>query len=380
MKILVVGVSVRAMVESAVSSRYRVVALDAFGDQDLRAMAESYSLPRDFGIPYSASALYEASRKLAFDAVVYTSGLENHPKILDRFAGNCSVIGNSPEAVRSVRNWPDLFSRLRRAGFSVPETIFPGDGHDFDFSRRWLIKPLLSGGGHGISLLEEKAFPGERQMLQQYIPGKPCSASFVANDDESVVIGIAEQLIGMPQFGVCRFRYCGNILPLPEMLCPDTSRTILEQVRRTARFLAREYHLTGVNGFDFILDGDQVWLTEVNPRYSASMELIERAYGLSVFHLHVQAAVDKRIPEFELESALNGAKFFGKSILFCERDCAAPELQDWRSRDLRDIPVPGGKIRRGNPICTILTSGSNYNETLAGLIRQARMLREHING
>jgi len=48
MKILIAGLSVRAMATSAVQSGYPVIALDAFGDQDLKAVAESHSLHHDF--------------------------------------------------------------------------------------------------------------------------------------------------------------------------------------------------------------------------------------------------------------------------------------------------------------------------------------------
>ena len=39
-RILLAGVSTRALAESAVRAGYRVVAVDAFGDADLRAVAE----------------------------------------------------------------------------------------------------------------------------------------------------------------------------------------------------------------------------------------------------------------------------------------------------------------------------------------------------
>jgi predicted ATP-grasp superfamily ATP-dependent carboligase len=375
MKILVIGISVRAMVESAVGSQYSVAALDAFGDQDLRALAESRSLRRDFGVPYSPNALYQACRKLCFEAVAYTSNLENHPGVLDRFSRNCRLVGNSPQSVRAVRHWPRLFSRLRQAGFSVPETIF-GVTDKPDPNQRWLLKPILSGGGHGISFAGEKASSGNRRMLQQYVPGKPCSASFVSNGCESVLIGITEQLIGMHHFGSKGFQYCGNILPLPEAREKSTGEMILNQVRNAAEFLTREFGLTGVNGFDFILNNGRIWLTEVNPRYSASMELIEQAYGLPVFDLHVQSVLNGRLPEFRLESLLNNAKFFGKSILFCERNTTAPEIPDWRNQCIKDIPAPGEQLREGSPICTILASRSRYDETLGDLQLKASALKE----
>ncbi len=378
MKILLVGISVRAMAESAVRSGYPVVALDAFGDQDLRALADTHSLHHDFHSDYSPKALYEASRTLAFDAVAYTSNFENHPQILKQFKTGHRIIGNSPQVAKSVRHWPALFARLKQAGFSVPETIFTVDSREMDNQRQWLMKPFLSGGGHGI----EFAGPGKPCapgfMLQEYIPGKPCSASFVANGRKCFVLGITEQLIGLDQFASREFRYCGNILPLPEVLDPKKGASIFEQVHSLAEFLTQAYGLTGVNGVDFILNEDRVYLTEVNPRYSASMELMEWAYGLPVFNLHTQAVLDGRLPDLNLDTLLKNKESFGKAILFAERDATAPDTQCWQARGIRDIPASGEKLHRGGPICTILSRNSTYNETLADLKKRAGMLKEEI--
>ncbi len=380
MKILLVGISVRAMAESAVHSSYPVIALDAFGDQDLKALTESCSLHHDFQGLYSPRAILKASRQLTFDAVAYTSNLENHSDILGRIANSHLIIGNSTQALGSIRHWPTLFARLRQAGFSVPETIFAGENRKTDPNRRWLVKPVWSGGGHGIAFLQGKKLPRNQFMLQEYIPGKPCSASFVANGRECVVLGVSEQLIGLRQFGSQGFRYCGNILPLPEALHPGVEKIILKQVLRLATFLTQEYGLSGVNGIDFILNGNQVCLTEVNPRYSASMELIEQAYELPLFDLHVQAVLDGKLPEFNLETALKGKKFFGKGILFAERDAMAPDTQSWMAREIRDVPASGEKLRKGSPICTILVARPTYGETFAELIGQTGMLKEEIYG
>ena len=379
MKILIVGISVRAMVESAVHSGYAVMALDAFGDQDLRALAESFSLHHDLHSRYSSSALYRASRQLSFDAVAYTSNLENHPEILKRIAGRRPIIGNPPQAIRSVRDWKTLFSGLRQAGFNVPETNFAGDNRRADPGRRWLVKPLLSGGGQGIDFLRGSRLPGDSCMLQEYKPGKPCSASFVADGRECVILGISEQLIGMRPFGSRKFGYCGNILPLPEALHSDAGKSILTQVRRLAAFLTKEHGLKGVNGMDFILDGRNICLTEVNPRYSASMELVEQAYGLPVFHLHCQAVLEGKLPEFKLEKLLKTGRFFGKTILFAETDAHAPDTRNWPARGIKDVPASGEKLPAGGPICTFLAGGRTYDETLAALTRQAGILKEEIH-
>jgi uncharacterized protein len=373
-----IGLSVRAMVESAVRSGYPVTALDAFGDQDLRRLAESRSLHHDFHAGYSPEALYQASRGLSFDAVAYTSSFENHPEILDKLEEQHQILGNSSGVVRSVRDWIRFFAALKSAGFQTPETSFKRMPPDA--KKRWLVKPVLSGGGHGIDFLDETKTIPHGFMLQEYISGKSCSAAFIANGKKAVVIGITEQLIGIHQLGSCGFRYCGNILPLPELLDPAAGRKIIDTVQQLADFIVREYGLTGVNGIDFILKGDRVWPTEVNPRYSASMELIEKAYGLPVVHSHVQSVLEEKLPAFNLNSRVNQNKYFGKGILFAEKDSIIYDTQSWFDRDIHDIPASGELLRKGNPVCTICISRPGYQETFNGIIEEAAVLRNEIEG
>lgn len=376
MKILVLGVSVRAMVESAVKSGYPVIALDAFGDRDLAAMTECHSLHHDFQIRYDANDLFEAGRRLGFDAIAYTANLENHPEILRRFAPK-KIIGNSPQTVERVRDWATLFWNLKQAGFSPPETIFPDKGCAINPERRWLVKPILSGGGHGIDFLSDDKLRSS-SMVQEYIAGKSCSASFVANGRECVLIGVSEQLIGLSAFGAQKFRYCGNLLPLREAM--DPGGKIIEQVRRLAEFLTREYRLTGVVGMDFILKDNLVWPIEINPRYSASMELIERAYGLPIFHIHWKASIEANLPNFELEALINSGKCYGKAILYVDRDVVAPDIPDWDARNIRDVPMLGETLCSGGPIFTIFAGGLSSDETLAKLIGKAEALKKEIYG
>ena len=49
------------------------------------------------------------------------------------------------------------------------------------------------------------------------------------------------------------------------------------------------FGLVGLNGIDFVLREGEPYVLEINPRYSASMELIERGGRLSVFEAHVAA-------------------------------------------------------------------------------------------
>ena len=391
MRILITGVSTRAIAESACAAGYDVITLDYFGDLDQKRLCQNYSLKRDFGLPFGPAQLYRASRNLEFDALVYISNLENYPDIVERLTagvrggGRKQLLGNSPAVLARVRHWPIVADALRRQGVQTPETIYPGqlsppillsptggeeaegEGHA---PRRWLRKPIRSGGGHRITFWPPARKPGRGYLLQEYIPGLAGSAAFVANGRECVVLGATEQLIGTPEFGAQGFHYCGNILPLSPPR-GEGGEEVLAQVRHISAALTREFGLVGVNGFDFVLHEERVIPVEVNPRYSASMELMEWACGLSIFDLHVRAITRGELPDVE-PGAPQG--FYGKAIVYAGEAGRAPDTTGWLERGIRDVPFPGEALRQGGPICTVLASAPTREACFASLVAQAKTL------
>ncbi len=378
MRILITGISTRAIAESAKAARYDVVTLDYFGDYDQRSWCENFSLKRDLNLPFGSAQLYEASRKLRFDTVAYVSNLENHPEVVAKFEAASAqksyrLIGNSADVLLRVRHWPTLFGFLQRQGIPVPETLYDGQRPPASDNRHWLRKPLHSGGGHDISFWERDRLIGTSFILQEHLSGISASASFVSNGEECVVLGLTEQLIGRAEFGARGFRYCGNILPLTV-----EQNAVLAQVHDVITRLTREFKLVGVNGLDFVLKDGQVFPIEVNPRYSASMELIERAYGLSIFDVHVQSIRQGALPDFDLATWFADKRFYGKAILYAEQNGIAPDTRNWPMRDIRDVPFPGEAVSAGDPVCTVLASGFTPAECFAGLVAQAEAIKGEI--
>ena len=378
MRVLIIGVSTRGMAESALAAGYDLVTVDYFGDYDQKSWCENFSLKRDLNLPFGSAQLYEASRTLKFEAVAYTANLENHPEVVKRFEDDgvekhYRLLGNSAEVLSRVRHWPTLFGCLRRQGFSAPETLHQWQQPAASDTRRWLRKPIHSGGGHDIEVWADGQAIGRGFIRQEYIPGIAASASFVANGETCVVLGLTEQIIGRPEFGAQSFVYCGNIMPLTE-----EQEAVLAQVQDITALLTREFNLVGVNGLDFILREGQVIPLEVNPRYSASMELIERAYGLSIFDLHVRSIQQGALPDFDLAARLADDRFYGKAILYTEQDGVAPDTRGWPARDIRDVPFPGEALSSGDPVCTVLASGRTRAECVADLIAQADAIKGEI--
>jgi predicted ATP-grasp superfamily ATP-dependent carboligase len=354
-RVLIAGLTTRALAESASRAGAAIVTVDYFGDLDQERLCETHSL-RALGRGYSAAAILEAARELDYEAVAYCGGLENHPDVIAELARSRVLLGNAPDALRRVRDPGELLPYLARHGFQVPET--PRAADPLPESGRWLLKPARGGGGQGV-----RHWDGERprgtQILQEFVEGVSASVSFVADGRRSVLLAWTAQLHA-PR----GFRYAGNIMPLEG---PPAAR---EEVRAIADALTREYGLCGLNGIDFILRGDRAVVLEVNPRYCASMELVERATGASVFGLHV-AGCQGQLPAPIVEPA----GVWGKAIVYATRAVATPDTTAWLAEGIRDVPHPGEVIRAGHPICTVIASAPTRAACDAALRTEAARIQ-----
>src|SRR2546430_638243 len=77
-RVLLVGISARAIAESAAAAGYGVTTIDAFGDLDTAQYARCFATRRDFGVRYRADVVALLSRRIDTDAVAYAGGWENH--------------------------------------------------------------------------------------------------------------------------------------------------------------------------------------------------------------------------------------------------------------------------------------------------------------
>ena len=361
MHVLIVGVSTRAAAESAAQAGFDVIALDAYADLDQHPSVRALSLPRDYGVPFSPEAVVNAARELPGDAVVYLSSLENHPKAVDALMAGRALWGNRSDVLRRVRDPRALADAFTVRGIRAPRVI----AHDQIASvprdvRRWMLKPRVSGGGHGVRLWQPGEAVTRGHYLQEFIEGTPASVIFVASGGRGVVLGITRQLVGDGAFGVSGFRYCGNILANDRAM-PSNATALVDAV-------ASELSLIGVGSIDVIASEHGLQPVEVNPRWSASIELVERARGISMFAVHAEACAKGELPVFEIEK---GA-IHGKAIVFAREDVVIGDTRAWlEDPTVRDVPHKDEHIVAGRPICTVFAAGSDDAECYAGLVERA---------
>src|SRR5262249_18732631 len=160
--------------------------------------------------------------------------------------------------------------------------------------------------------------------VQELIDGAPCSMVFVAASGRAVPIGFSRQLIGDEAFGSSGFRYCGNLLT-----AAGEDDDVLDAAREVVAAVCEEFGRVGADGIDLIVQTGVPDGIEVNPRWCASMELVEHAYPVSVFGMHAAACREAALPTFNLSRARRGAPTIGKAVVFARGEITVGDTRAW---------------------------------------------------
>src|SRR5262245_56543248 len=146
--LVLVGMNVRPLAQSAVKAGFEVVAIDAFGLLDLPAEARCLSLAHDFGglFPGDPASwhrrLAQAGHEQRANSLAYSGGFENLPDLVAEMSVDCELLGNAPDSLRSVRDPFRLRDVVSAIGLEMPQIVPPGAQPDPGL--RWLRKPLKS--------------------------------------------------------------------------------------------------------------------------------------------------------------------------------------------------------------------------------------------
>ncbi len=373
--VLIVGVSTRGLAESASRAGYSCLTVDAFGDLDQKSRVQNVSLSRDLRRRYSAAAAVAVGRRFpvapADAPAAYVGNLENHPAAVRRLALGRRLLGNTPATLVRAREPAAVAEVVRRAGGRVPLTLLPEQARHASTGVRWLRKPRRGGGGSGVKDWKPGAPLGPRELVQERIDGLLASVAFVADGRRAVLLGLSKGLAGDPAFGARGYRYCGSVYPFSE------DGALLDRMSAIAGAVTEAFGLVGLNGIDFVLREAEPYVLEINPRYAASMELVERGGGLSIFEAHV-AACGGALPS---EGAFPMPGVLGKAVLYARRDVVVGDSRRWLlGDDVRDVPFPGDRILRGHPVCTVFARGADRGACYARLVAAAQALERELDG
>ncbi|MEX0678832.1 MAG: ATP-grasp domain-containing protein [Pirellulales bacterium] len=368
----IVGSSARAAAFSAVRAGCHVRAADLFADVDLCRICA------DTRVGIYPAGLAAVVRGPQGGAWMYTGALENHPSLVDAMARARPLWGNPADVLCRVRSPRLVAETLRKHGLSCPRVTMDSQAVPRDGS--WLSKPCRSAGGVRIAVWDHNSPAASRshgRYFQQFIEGTAYSAVYVAARGHARLLGVTRQLIGQSWTGATGFRYCGSIGPI-ELPAAATDR-----FAAIGEVLAGEFKLVGLFGVDAIVNSAGVWPVEVNPRYTASVEILERAGGVRAIELHAAACEENELPK-RVERT-NGP-VSGKAIVFASSQLEISAA--WTDRALAanddrrpmwaDIPAEGSMIEPGWPIVTVLVDAPDEAAVDHALRENAEKVRAQL--
>ena len=337
--ILIAAPSGRALAASARRAGYLPLVADYFGDDDTLALAHAHvRIMHGLARGMDADTLIAAFETLAIDrrplGVVCGGGFEDRPHVLARIAERWPLLGNDPQTVETIKD-PQAFDALCRAGgIPHPETTtsLPADPSG------WLAKRRGgSGGSHIATTIDSDADPA-RVYFQRTVPGMPVSALFAADGERAMVLGFSTQWASPTP--TLPFRWGGAVRPA------DLTARMSDLLTDAVAHLVQAIPLVGLNSADFLVDGDEFWLLEINPRPGATIDIFEPAEG-SLFALHI-AACEEEMPA--APPPLHGA--CAAATVYADRDIAS--LPAWQWPDwIADRSPRGTTFKAGDPLCTV---------------------------
>jgi predicted ATP-grasp superfamily ATP-dependent carboligase len=366
-ELIVIGASVRALAFSAIRAGYKPYAIDLFADRDLAAVCPAVKIER---YPDGFEEALAAAPQAPW---MYTGALENYPRLIERLAKIRPLIGNGAEAVERSRDIAKLADAAKVVGCEVPEVRKSASGG------KWLVKSSRSSGGLGVRIAsaDEALNPPQGCYLERYVEGQALGAVFLAAGGKAVLVGVTKQLVGR-DFGLRNaFLYVGNVGPIL------LGAAEVAKLKALGVALASGFGLVGLFNVDFVLNDDGLRPVEVNPRYSASVEVLERGLEIKAVDLHMGACGSGTVKWL----ARNNPDCFGKAVVYAERDCrvsqvlqmVAGEVNDPRAWPaMADLPRTGEEIRAGQPVVTVFAAGNTAEQVEAELRQRVKTVKQMV--
>jgi predicted ATP-grasp superfamily ATP-dependent carboligase len=291
--------------------------------------------------------------------------------------------GNGAKVLGIARAPQEVAKLLRTAGLAHPRVYLKSA--DVPNRGSWLVKPVAGSGGRAIHRWRGAA-PGQRPRrvyFQEHVEGEPCAGLYLGDGQGAALLGATRQLVGEPWLHAAPFQYCGSIGPL------HLEPAVWQRFEEVGTVLARGCGLRGLFGVDCILRDGVPWPVEVNPRYTASIEVLEYATGLPALARHCavfeQASAKRGSAEAGLPQGArtSGSPCVGKAIVFARQTVTMPSDGPWSAvleqpgsvHELplfADIPSAGQRIKAGHPVLTCMARGDSPSSCLDALRQIAR--------
>ena len=289
---------------------------------------------------------------------IYASGLEGRNYLYSLLESKISICGNNLSLLDKSGYIGNFTRELQKCGLKFPKTYSLRDNL-LSSDKKYLFKPLNSCGGYDIS----KTNPRKGNMYaQEYINGDAYSCSFIVDDNCFKLLGL-NRLLNLKNHSENTYIHAGALM---------TKKKFPEIFHKSIEALARTLKMKGFNGIDFIFDGNDCYIIDINPRITSPFFLYNNICDNELLKGQITGKYNWEKINCENRPISGFAHIFTKdNVVFTKKST--------ENIDCINTPNNGDVVKCGAPIFTLISSENDYNKNIDNLKRQIEITKEHFN-
>ena len=328
--------------------------MDVFGDKDCLSSAVFW---RHIGTCFSVQTGIDCKKFLnslpvfkvnGFKGLIIGSGFEGKYDVLKQANEILPLYANPLSVFKRLENPVTFFETLKLLEVPFPQVNLSKDSFE-GLGCDWILKDLGSSGGRGIKQLFGKKSKNS-EYFQKQLPGTAVSFSFFADGRNVIPLGYSKPVT--TKQSNLPFVFCGLDGPI------ELNDSIDQEALRISKLIVQKFKLRGFNGIDFLVSDKAVLLVDLNPRITASFEVLQESHNFCFFEKHIHLTRDTPGNTHILENfpAKQKKIISGFRIIYAESDFYMNEhCQEsfFKNKFLINIPNRKYFFKKYEPVCSV---------------------------
>ncbi len=280
--------------------------------------------------PETVSTDFDTGQGLYFEPVTFEDVMdvirhENPIGVVVQFGGQTAIniaselekagvkiLGTAPKAIDAAED-RNQFERLLdelgipkppgRAVTSLSEALVVAEEIEYPV----LVRPSFVLGGRAMEIIHdadhlrafyhqaEDANPGQPILVDKYFVGKEAEVDVISDGVDTLVPGIMEHI---ERAGI----HSGDSMAVYPPV--TLSAQVQSQMVKYACDIAKKLDIRGVMNIQFVLQGEQAFVLEVNPRASRTVPYLSKVTGIPMVSLATRCAMGQSLKELGYQSGL----------------------------------------------------------------------------
>ena len=282
------ALSGRGVVCSSQKFGYKLGVMDVFGDKDCQISAAFW---RHIGTCFPGQTCIDSEKFLnslmvfkinGFKGLVIGSGFEGKYDLLRQANEILPLHASCLSVFKYLENPVSFFEALNLLEIPFPQVNLSADSFE-DLGPDWILKDLSSSGGLGIKKKSGRKSKSS-EYFQKQLPGTAVSLSFFADGQNVVPLGYSKPVT--TKQSNLPFVFCGLDGPI------ELIDSVAQEALKISKLIVHKFKLRGFNGIDFLVSDKSVYFLDLNPRITASFEILQESHSFCFFEKHIHLTRD----------------------------------------------------------------------------------------